>query len=180
MTRPLTGPLTATLFAAGCITAHVGIDTPLGEDRRSSVAVEVLGSVDAREYMVGYLGKLSIGEGGATVGLGSDACLKPPKLYVQPRLCGRLLPLELGSKNGQFVLGAGSFAMGPGVWVPFGPRGPRAYESEWGDIVPGIWLQAWGGLDIRPLDDQVVTHTYGFRIGSGVGAVYHRTLEDYR
>ena len=178
MIRPLTGPLTATLFAAGCITGHVGVDAPLAEDREPMVALDLRAGVDGPETLVAWAVRTRIGDGGADVGLGADLCVKPPRAYVQPRLCGRLMPLELGARRGDFVLGLGSFAMGPGVWIPFGPRGPKVYDPDLLRGTAGLWIQGWGGLDIRPLDDRKFTQTFGIRIGGGMGGLYHRAPED--
>ena len=158
------------LLLTGCLTAHVGVESHLNEERPVEPTVEVRGAIENGAQLLDATLRTRASTQGAEVGLSADYCMRPQRLWIQPQLCGRVFPIEVGSRNGDFVLGTGSVAVGPGLWVPLRAGGPGTLDTTSTAGVQGLQVQLWGGLDVRPLEDRKTAPYVGLTLGYGQGS----------
>lgn len=142
--------------------------------------VGVTGEVDmAYDFGNTRLGVVTRGRGGAgwgDGGMGLNICRRSYG-WTAAKYCGRIMAVELGSNQGEFVFGALSPAISIGLWQPtkgvpdkrgdkYGPTSIRPTHA--------FEVSLTLGLDVRPLRQFQGTQPYlALTFGGGSGASWY-------
>ena len=159
--------LVSLLSLTGCITASLGGYSQLRQERPFDATLDVRISVAENDSgLLGVVGRTRFSDTGADVGLGAEYCLRSDQIDFYLHLCGRVFPLELGARERRFDLGLMSPALGPGIWIPITTTSKDGPVRGYADQL-GVQIQAWGGLDVRPLHERKIQPTVGLTVGLG-------------